>query len=233
MSAPSSATTAAAYNGRRSSKNFRGARPRPRHHRLPERGRNLQEWFDAVLHYDLPWNPNRLEQREGRVDRYGQAKKTIRTGLLYGTNNQVDLVVLRVLIEKARTIRQRLGISVPVPVESEQVVQAVIDRVLLHDRADSQQLRLALEHPGVNELHEQMDQSAERERRHRGHYAQAQIDPDAVRREVDAVRRAIGTPDDVRRFVADAIQRFNGQLSLISRWERPWLHISPRTSTAG
>ena len=140
-------------------------------------GVNLQEWFDAVLHYDLPWNPNQLEQREGRVDRYGQAKKTVRTGLLYGTNNQVDLVVLRVLIEKARTIRQRLGISVPVPVESEQVVQAVIDRVLLHDRADSQQLRLALEHPGVNELHEQMDQSAERERRRRGHYAQAQIDP--------------------------------------------------------
>ena len=30
-------------------------------------GINLQEHFDAVLHYDLPWNPNRLEQREGRV----------------------------------------------------------------------------------------------------------------------------------------------------------------------
>ena len=28
-------------------------------------GVNLQESFDAVLHYDLPWNPNRLEQREG------------------------------------------------------------------------------------------------------------------------------------------------------------------------
>ena len=176
-------------------------------------GVNLQEWFDAVLHYDLPWNPNRLEQREGRVDRYGQAKKTVRTGLLYGTNSPIDLVVLRVLIEKARTIRQRLGISVPVPVESDQVVQAVIDSVLLHDRARGDQLRLALEHPGVSALHEQMDQSAERERRRRGHYAQAQIDPDAVRREVDAVRRAIGTPDDVRRFVGDAIQRFNGQLS--------------------
>ena len=178
-------------------------------------GVNLQEWFDAVLHYDLPWNPNRLEQREGRVDRYGQGRKTVRTGLLYGVNSRIDLVVLNALIQKARTIRQRLGISVPVPVESEQVVQAVIDNVLLHDRGGSQQLRLALEDPRVSELHEQMDESAERELRRRGHYAQARIDPDSVRREVDAVRLAIGTPEDVRRFVADAIQRFNGQLSPI------------------
>ena len=35
-------------------------------------GINLQEHFTGVLHYDLPWNPNRLEQREGRVDRFGQ-----------------------------------------------------------------------------------------------------------------------------------------------------------------
>ncbi|MBV6646978.1 MAG: DEAD/DEAH box helicase, partial [Cyclobacteriaceae bacterium] len=35
-------------------------------------GINLQELFTAVIHYDLPWNPNRLEQREGRVDRFGQ-----------------------------------------------------------------------------------------------------------------------------------------------------------------
>jgi superfamily II DNA/RNA helicase len=34
-------------------------------------GINLQEHFTGVLHYDLPWNPNRLEQREGRVDRFG------------------------------------------------------------------------------------------------------------------------------------------------------------------
>ncbi len=37
-------------------------------------GINLQEHFDAVVHYDLPWNPNRLEQREGRVDRFGQPR---------------------------------------------------------------------------------------------------------------------------------------------------------------
>jgi SNF2 family DNA or RNA helicase len=85
-------------------------------------GINLQERFDAVLHYDLPWNPNRLEQREGRVDRFGQARPLVRTGLLFGADNPVDLVVLDVLVRKARTIRQQLGVSVPVPGDSEQVV---------------------------------------------------------------------------------------------------------------
>jgi len=37
-------------------------------------GINLQDHFDAVVHYDLSWNPTRHEQREGRVDRYGQGR---------------------------------------------------------------------------------------------------------------------------------------------------------------
>jgi superfamily II DNA or RNA helicase len=41
-------------------------------------GVNLQEHFTAVIHYDLPWNPNRLEQREGRVDRYGQRAEKVK-----------------------------------------------------------------------------------------------------------------------------------------------------------
>ena len=45
-------------------------------------GINLQEHFDAVIHYDLPWNPNRLEQREGRVDRFGQRRDKIKVDLL-------------------------------------------------------------------------------------------------------------------------------------------------------
>ncbi|HVC35635.1 MAG TPA: hypothetical protein VNL16_19175, partial [Chloroflexota bacterium] len=57
-----------------------------------------------------------------------------RTGDVAGClllQDAADLVVLDVLIRKAKTIRQRLGVSVPVPVQSEQVVQAVVDSVLL------------------------------------------------------------------------------------------------------
>ena len=94
-------------------------------------GVNLQEHYDAVIHYDLPWNPNRLEQREGRVDRFGQNSTSVKTVTLYGEDNEVDLVVLEVLIRKARAIRNSLGISVPVPVQSEQVVNALVNSILL------------------------------------------------------------------------------------------------------
>src|SRR5262249_16087301 len=41
-------------------------------------GINLQDNFDAVVHYDLSWNPTRHEQREGRVDRFGQKAPAVR-----------------------------------------------------------------------------------------------------------------------------------------------------------
>ncbi len=41
-------------------------------------GVNLQQNFNAVFHYDLCWNPTRHEQREGRVDRFGQENPEVR-----------------------------------------------------------------------------------------------------------------------------------------------------------
>ncbi len=180
-------------------------------------GINLQEHFDAVLHYDLPWNPNRLEQREGRVDRFGQARREVRTELLYGADNQVDLVVLDVLIEKARTIRRRLGVAVPVPVQSEQVIQAVVDSVLLRGGGRRESTaRLQLQLPFVDEevsrLHEEWDQAAEREGRQRAYFAQHGIRPDEVARELEATDPVLGDAATVQRFLAEAAQRLGGEL---------------------
>ncbi len=50
---------------------------------IGEEGLNLQ-FIDTILHYDLPWSPNRLEQRIGRLDRIGQSQE-IRTYILQGS----------------------------------------------------------------------------------------------------------------------------------------------------
>ncbi|MBV8739437.1 MAG: DEAD/DEAH box helicase family protein [Alphaproteobacteria bacterium] len=183
-------------------------------------GIDLQEQFDAVIHYDLPWNPNRLEQREGRVDRFGQKAREVRTVLLYGINNQVDQVVLEVLIRKAVAIRKSLGIAVPVPVDPEQVMETVVDNVLLARVPRERQLELALSTPDVSRLHQAWDEAAEREKRDRGFFSQRGIRPDEVAREIDATDSVLGDPDTVRRFIGDALQRFGGRLTPA---REPWV----------
>lgn len=69
-------------------------------------GINLQ-FAHVVVNYDLPWNPMRIEQRIGRVDRIGQ-RKPVRTFNLV-MENSVDQHVLRVLEEKLWRILDELG----------------------------------------------------------------------------------------------------------------------------
>jgi len=176
-------------------------------------GINLQEHFDAVLHYDLPWNPNRLEQREGRVDRFGQPSKTVRTVLLYGRDNQMDLIVLRVLIRKAREIRASLGVAVPVPVDSEQVIQALVDSVLLQGRGSPVgQMALPLDDHRVSQLHEAWDKAKDREAEIRNVFDQAGIQPEEVAQELREVEPVLGSKEDLRSFLSNGLQRFNGYL---------------------
>ena len=74
-------------------------------------GINLQEHFNAVMHYDLSWNPTRHEQRDGRVDRFGQASTKVRVLTYYGSDNRIDGVVVDVLLRKHKAIQKRLGRS--------------------------------------------------------------------------------------------------------------------------
>jgi len=176
-------------------------------------GINLQDHFSAVFHYDLAWNPTRHEQREGRVDRYGQPRKKVRVITFHGADNPIDGLVLDVLLRKHQRIRGALGISVPVPVDSDAVLEAVIEGLLLRRRGAEDQLALFDEaelKPRAAGLHESWDAQAERERRSRTLFAQHGIQVEEVARELDSVRRAIGSAATVRRFVVDAWRDHGG-----------------------
>jgi superfamily II DNA/RNA helicase len=104
-------------------------------------GINLQDKFNAAIHYDLPWNPNRLEQREGRVDRYGQNATVVKTIRWFSPDSAIDGIVLDVLLNKAREIHKALGTYVPVPEESETVTEALLQALFLRSRRPGAETR--------------------------------------------------------------------------------------------
>jgi superfamily II DNA or RNA helicase len=182
-------------------------------------GINLQEYFDAVLHYDLSWNPTRHEQREGRVDRYGQPSRAVQVITYYGIDNPIDGLILKVLLRKHKLIRRSLGISVPVPMDSEQVVEAIFEGLLLWEKGTQtvQQLSLLEEfwQPEREDLHRLWDRTVEREKRSRTMFAQESLKVEEVACELEVVRCAIGAGVAVEAFVKEALTALGASVSTV------------------
>jgi hypothetical protein len=188
-------------------------------------GINLQQYFDAVVHYDLAWNPTRHEQREGRVDRFGQVRTEVRTVLLYGADNGVDGIILKVLLQKAESIRKSLGVSVPLPLDSTRVLEAIFEAMLLRGGADPRQL--AFDFDMADARLQQVDlawkDAEERERQSITKYRQAGMRPEDVARELRETAEALGDHTSVQRFVEAAASRLGATLEpLGDRWR---LHL--------
>ncbi|MCB1100444.1 MAG: DEAD/DEAH box helicase [Verrucomicrobiae bacterium] len=172
-------------------------------------GVNLQQHFNAVVHYDLAWNPTRHEQREGRVDRFGQPSKDVRVLTYYGRDNRIDGIVLEILIRKHSRIRSDLGISIPIPVESDQVIEAVMEGLLLREKGDFEQMTLSFYSGMKDDVDKLWDKAAEAEDRSRNIFRQESIKPEAVLPEWQAMRAAIGDYKDVRRFVTISLEKLD------------------------
>ena len=178
-------------------------------------GINLQEGFNALLHYDLPWNPNRLEQREGRIDRFGQQAPVVEVGMLYGSNNPIDGVVLEVLLRKAREIRRTIGVSVPFPENSASVMEAVTNAVLLKPSVKIiQDGQLSLFDMDEIEVEKKkaisaFDMAAKREEASRSIFAQHAIKAHEIEEDLRDVDEAIGNVQAVEDFVVETL-RFMG-----------------------
>lgn len=176
-------------------------------------GINLQELFDAVVHYDLSWNPTRHEQREGRVDRFGQPSKVVRATLLYGVNNPVDGAVLQVILRKAARIREELGVHVPVPDEGHTLTEALLRAVLLRrrgktDTSERRQLEL---------FETKWEDATAKAKKNRTIFAQRRIRPEEVIPEWRKSLAAIGSHEDIRRFVGRALERLGSGLEPLRR----------------
>jgi hypothetical protein len=104
-------------------------------------GIDLQNHCHQLIHYEIPWNPSRLEQRNGRVDRHGQKAKKVLIYHFVGKGYkdrerqsvdtkvgdlEADLEFLMRAVRKIETIREDLGKVGPII--AEQVEKAMLGK---------------------------------------------------------------------------------------------------------
>ncbi|MFN3738077.1 helicase-related protein [Hydrogenophaga sp.] len=175
-------------------------------------GINLQGLFTAVVHYDLSWNPTRHEQREGRVDRFGQKAKEVRSTMLFGEDNPVDGAVLQVILRKAESIRKELGVLVPMPDEQGKLTQALLNAVLLRKhRTVGQQATFDFGEP-AKDIDLAWQSAREKAAKNRSIFAQRRLKPDDVLPEWRKSAAVLGGKDDVQRFVTKAMAKLGAGL---------------------
>jgi SNF2 family DNA or RNA helicase len=108
-------------------------------------GVNLQNYCADLFHFDIPWNPTRMEQRNGRIDRKLQREPIVRCHYFVLPQRAEDRV-LEVIVNKTQTIVSELGSLSPVIEKNvsqllndgieEKAEQTLISGIETADRAD-------------------------------------------------------------------------------------------------
>ncbi|HEX9619385.1 MAG TPA: helicase-related protein, partial [Polyangiaceae bacterium] len=141
-------------------------------------GLNLQNHCADLFHFDVPWNPARMEQRNGRIDRTLQPEPVVRCHYFVYPARAED-AVLEKLVEKVETIQNELGSLGEVVMERiEKALERGIDSATGGDIEQAEQLP---------EQAETTKQELESQR----------AEVKALKRDIDDVRRILGKSREV------------------------------------
>jgi superfamily II DNA or RNA helicase len=164
-------------------------------------GINLQTYCSDLVHLDLPWNPSRLEQRNGRIDRKLQPAKQIACRYFLYEQREAD-IVLEALVRKTETIREQLG----------SVGQVIEDRITKR-LAESgigrgQGAGLARAISEENDAERLARARAEMDDEERARHERLLREQDDLRRALERSSERVGVnPEDLQRVAAAALSR--------------------------
>ncbi|MCW1919230.1 DEAD/DEAH box helicase [Rhodobacter sp. KR11] len=191
-------------------------------------GINLQQHFDTVVHYDLSWNPTRHQQREGRVDRFGQAAEEVHSLLMFSPDSAIDGAVLDVILNKARAIQKATGVTVPLPDERGPVTDALMAAMMLKRGHKQMAFDLRLE-DGTQAMAVRWHDAEEKEKRSRTIFAQNAMRASEVLPEWQKARDLMGDGAAVLGFVGSALKLFDAPMTARKTgFEAPLPHL-PQT----
>lgn len=168
-------------------------------------GIDLQNHCHRLVHFEIPWNPNRMEQRNGRIDRHGQRhdphiyhfagkgyrKRVLDPHAVTPSELEADLEFLMRATEKVEQIREDLGKVGPVI--ASQVEEAMLGR--------RQQLDTAMAEAEAGAVRKMLKIERDLQRMVQEHYDQLQetrqnlnLSPENVRRVVEIALELAGQP---------------------------------------
>jgi superfamily II DNA/RNA helicase len=153
-------------------------------------GVNLQNHCADLFHFDVPWNPGRMEQRNGRIDRQLQREKSVRCHYFFFPQRPEDKV-LKTLVEKTETIAKELG-SLSAVLEKR--LGALLEGGIRRSEADALARRLDSESPTDRER-----LAAEELEEARSRKEALAVQLDDLRGVMEASRRALGFDEDAFR----------------------------------
>jgi superfamily II DNA or RNA helicase len=184
-------------------------------------GINLQHAAAQVVHYELPWNPNRLEQRNGRVDRFGQRKPVVyvRTMVMDET---LDATILKVLVEKAAQIRRDYGFSPPYFGDETSILDlmeqhevtlgpkqlSLFDTPPSPEARPEQSRRVGRGAGGESDGQDPFAEETLERIKGDSFYGQTYISRREIERRLEETAATVGSPEQIEAFVCSGLNRF-------------------------
>lgn len=169
-------------------------------------GINLQ-FCHIMINYDIPWNPNRLEQRMGRIHRYGQQKDVYIFNLV--AEDTLEGKVLAKLFEKLEEIRNKLGSDRVFDVigdvfEGKNLYQLIIDAITNAKSMDEilKELDIEPDEEYISKIKEILGESL----------ATRFIDYTRIKEMAERTREYRLIPEFVEEFFKKAFQKLGGQI---------------------
>ncbi len=187
-------------------------------------GVNLQNHCADLFHFDVPWNPGRMEQRNGRIDRKLQRAPEVRCRYFFHRQRPQDRV-LKALVNKSDTIARELGSLTPVV---ERRLERLLQGGIRAEEAEAVAQAIDAEEAG-GEHRETVDEELE-EARERQQDLQRQLDrlrttaedsKELIGFEKEAFRDALSA--SLRLLGAEPLKPQNGSGQAASRWLFPAL----------
>ncbi|MEN2985038.1 MAG: helicase-related protein, partial [Dictyoglomaceae bacterium] len=174
-------------------------------------GINLQ-FCNLMINYDIPWNPNRLEQRIGRIHRYGQTKEVFIHNLVASDTREGK--VMTALLRKLEEIKNALGSDkvfdvIGEIIDSKKFVQAILDAAFNAREIDEilKEIDFKVDEEYIKRIKENLGETL----------ATKHIDYTRIKEMASKVRENRLIPEYTQNFFIKAFEKLGGKIRFLDK----------------